>query len=170
MILRKALVCVGLVTCSVFACLITDSQAAPYPERLALKVEFDENEDGKQSTEERARARISAKEARSKSDPLWLRKTSAPLPPKPVVDAAAAEHFNDQKHYSINAVRTVFIEFPGSDWEAELRDFYLTDVEIPATVTHRRKDTTKRWRQICGASIDPGGAGRTSATAGTRPG
>jgi hypothetical protein len=36
--------------------------------------------------------------------------------------------------YALDAVRTLFIEFESPDWEAELEDFYHTDVDVPATV------------------------------------
>jgi hypothetical protein len=36
--------------------------------------------------------------------------------------------------YAPNALRTLFIAFDSPEWEAELEDFYHTDVEVPATV------------------------------------
>jgi hypothetical protein len=36
--------------------------------------------------------------------------------------------------YDAGTVRTLFLEFPTSDWERELSTFYNTDVEVPATV------------------------------------
>jgi spore coat protein CotH len=37
--------------------------------------------------------------------------------------------------YDPTALRTFFLEFESKDWEAELADFYGTDVEVPATLT-----------------------------------
>ncbi|WP_168215756.1 CotH kinase family protein [Roseimaritima ulvae] len=37
--------------------------------------------------------------------------------------------------YDTDTLRTVFIDFTGDDWEAELEDFHGTDVEVPATLT-----------------------------------
>jgi spore coat protein CotH len=37
--------------------------------------------------------------------------------------------------YDPKVIRTFFLEFPKQDWEAELGDFYGTDVELPAKLT-----------------------------------
>jgi spore coat protein CotH len=37
--------------------------------------------------------------------------------------------------YDTSVVRTFFLEFESPDWEAELSDFYNTDVEVPAMLT-----------------------------------
>ena len=37
--------------------------------------------------------------------------------------------------YDTNVVRTIFFDFENKDWEAELADFYRTDVDVPATLT-----------------------------------
>lgn len=37
--------------------------------------------------------------------------------------------------YEPTVLRTLFLEFPNKDWEAELADFYRSDVEVPATLT-----------------------------------
>ena len=37
--------------------------------------------------------------------------------------------------YDNTVLRTMFLEFENSDWEAELADFYNTDVEVPAMMT-----------------------------------
>jgi Ca2+-binding EF-hand superfamily protein len=36
--------------------------------------------------------------------------------------------------YSPNVMRTFFLKFEDSDWEAQLADFYHTDVQVPATL------------------------------------
>ncbi|MGE0446757.1 MAG: CotH kinase family protein [Vicinamibacterales bacterium] len=36
--------------------------------------------------------------------------------------------------YDMATLRTIFIDFPGVDWEDELETFYNTDVEVPASV------------------------------------
>ena len=40
--------------------------------------------------------------------------------------------YSDEGLYDPNVVRTVFLEFEGDDWEAELADFKPTDVEVNA--------------------------------------
>ena len=37
--------------------------------------------------------------------------------------------------YDQSVFRTIFIDFPNQDWEAELADFRDTDIDVPATVT-----------------------------------
>src|ERR1051325_10483009 len=59
-----------------------------------------------------------------------------PAKPGPKVDPSEAKNYPDAKFYDTSVLRTVFIDFENKkDWEAELADFYHTDVEVPATVT-----------------------------------
>ena len=37
--------------------------------------------------------------------------------------------------YAANTLRTIFLDFENTDWEAELEAFHGTDVEVPATLT-----------------------------------
>ncbi len=37
--------------------------------------------------------------------------------------------------YDAGTLRTLFLDFEGADWEAELADFVRTDIEVPATLT-----------------------------------
>ena len=37
--------------------------------------------------------------------------------------------------YDTKTVRTLFLQFPGTEWEREMEAFYSTDVDVPATVT-----------------------------------
>jgi spore coat protein CotH len=56
--------------------------------------------------------------------------------PGPKVSPADVKAYPDAKLYDTSVLRTLFIEFDNTkDWEAELADFYHTDVEIPATLT-----------------------------------
>lgn len=41
----------------------------------------------------------------------------------------------DKPLYDPSALRTLFLEFDDTDWEAQLADFYHSDVELPATLT-----------------------------------
>ena len=41
--------------------------------------------------------------------------------------------------YDIDVLRTIFLDFATDDWEAEMADFYHTDVEVPAKMTVDRK-------------------------------
>ncbi|MCY2967708.1 MAG: CotH kinase family protein, partial [Planctomycetota bacterium] len=42
---------------------------------------------------------------------------------------------SDAPLYAPHVVRTIFIDFESNDWEAEMADFYRTDVDVPATIT-----------------------------------
>lgn len=53
----------------------------------------------------------------------------------PKVAVADAETYPDKKLYDTKVLRTLFLEFKNEDWEAELADFYKTDVNVPATLT-----------------------------------
>jgi spore coat protein CotH len=58
-----------------------------------------------------------------------------PAKPGPKVDPADAKSYPEAKLYDTSVLRTIFVEFENKkDWEAELADFYHTDVEVPATV------------------------------------
>ena len=58
-------------------------------------------------------------------------------PPEPGARLAPADvrTFPNAPTYDMSALRTFFFEFENADWEAELADFYNTDVEVPATLT-----------------------------------
>ncbi|MHC4079586.1 MAG: CotH kinase family protein, partial [Planctomycetota bacterium] len=44
-------------------------------------------------------------------------------------------HYPKKKLYDMDIVRTLFLEFPGQDWEEEVAAFYRTDVCVPAKLT-----------------------------------
>ncbi|HZZ79821.1 MAG TPA: CotH kinase family protein [Gemmataceae bacterium] len=59
-----------------------------------------------------------------------------PAKPGPKVSPADVKSYPNAKFYDTSVLRTIFIDFANKkDWEAELADFYHTDVEVPATVT-----------------------------------
>ena len=63
-------------------------------------------------------------------------KSKDPAKPGPKVNPADVKAYPEAKLYDTTILRTIFIEFENKkDWEAELADFYHTDVEVPATVT-----------------------------------
>ena len=47
---------------------------------------------------------------------------------------AEVESFAGKPLYDPTILRTLFLDFEDKDWEAELGDFYRTDVEVPATL------------------------------------
>lgn len=44
-------------------------------------------------------------------------------------------HYPQAELYDPGILRTLFLEFENADWEAELADFYKSDVEVPAKLT-----------------------------------
>lgn len=59
-----------------------------------------------------------------------------PAKPGPKVTPADVKSYPDKTLYEPTILRTIFLEFDNrTDWEAELADFYRTDVEVPAAVT-----------------------------------
>lgn len=59
-----------------------------------------------------------------------------PAKPGPKVAPSDVKSYPDAKLYDPTVLRTIFIDFENKkDWEAELADFYHTDVEVPATIT-----------------------------------
>ncbi|MBM4069614.1 MAG: spore coat protein CotH [Planctomycetes bacterium] len=58
-----------------------------------------------------------------------------PAKPGPRVKPDEVKVHPDAPLYDPNVLRTLFIDFPSQDWEAELADFYRSDVEVPATLT-----------------------------------
>ena len=53
----------------------------------------------------------------------------------PAVALTDVKHYKDAPLFSNDVVRTVFLEFPMPDWEAELELFHGTDIDFPATMT-----------------------------------
>ena len=54
--------------------------------------------------------------------------------PGPRVARADAESFPGESLYDPTVLRTLFLDFEGDAWEAEMADFYHTDVEMPASL------------------------------------
>jgi hypothetical protein len=55
--------------------------------------------------------------------------------PGPKLTPGSVKIYNDEPLYDLKVLRTVFLDFEDEDWEAEMADFYHTDVDIPATLT-----------------------------------
>ncbi len=62
-------------------------------------------------------------------------KTRAPGKPGPRVTPADVKTYPKAPLYEPTVLRTLFLEFEDKDWEAELADFYKTDILVPATLT-----------------------------------
>lgn len=62
-------------------------------------------------------------------------KESEPGKPGPKVKPEDVKSYPDKSLYDLGTLRTLFLEFEATDWEAELADFYHSDVEVPAKLT-----------------------------------
>ncbi len=55
--------------------------------------------------------------------------------PGPKVAPADVASYGDKPLYDPTVIRTLFLDFEDKDWEAEMVEFYKSDVEVPATLT-----------------------------------
>ena len=112
-------------------------------ERKLVK-DFDKNGDGWLNKEERAQARKSIKNGGGFGGKGFGKggfgkggfgKGGEPGRPGPKVSPGEVKNYPAAKLYDTSVLRTIFIEFENSDWEAELQDFHNTDVDVPATLS-----------------------------------
>ena len=120
----------------------------PMAEKREILAQFDKDNDQHLNRDERAAARAFLKEnpvaRRFGGPPGGMRgpgglgpmggPTTPPVPgqklaPTDVKPAAAADLFDAK------TLRTLFLDFDNSDWEAELEAFHSTDVDVPAKLT-----------------------------------
>lgn len=122
----------------------------PMQEERKLVKEFDADGDKRLNAAERKAAReFLAKETaegRGPRRPGGPRRGGGPggpggaednTPPAPgeKLGPADVKSFPDAPLYDPQTLRTLFLQFEGSDWEKELSDFNNSDVEVPATLT-----------------------------------
>jgi spore coat protein CotH len=106
-----------------------------------LVKQFDKDNDGKLNQEERNAAREFIKKGGGGGMGGFkggFGKGGKKDPPKagPTVTPADVKNYPDAKLYDPAVMRTIFLDFENKkDWEAEMADFYKSDVEIPATLT-----------------------------------
>jgi Spy/CpxP family protein refolding chaperone len=113
------------------------------PDRKLAK-KFDANDDGVLDAEERALARAEAKKevrggfgGRGGPGGRGGRgggEEAAPREPGPKLSPSEVAPLQGPL-YDPKLLRTLFLDFESADWEAEMADFYRTDVEVPATLT-----------------------------------
>lgn len=113
----------------------------------ALVSQFDADKDGRLNTEERqaARAFLATTPASGRGGPGGGRMggrggrggpggaPAGPAPAGPTITPAEVTP-SSAPLYDDRTLRTLFLTFETSDWEAELTAFYNTDVEVPATL------------------------------------
>jgi hypothetical protein len=106
--------------------------------------DFDKDGDGRLNAEERKAAREVLKKdggfgrgpgMKGGFGPPGMRGKQEPPKPGPKVSPDQVATYPDKPLYEPTALRTLFLDFENSDWEAELQDFHGTDVEVPCTLT-----------------------------------
>jgi spore coat protein CotH len=107
----------------------------PGGQQRKIVKDFDKNNDGWLNADERKAAREVAKKAGFEKKGFGPKGGNNAGKPGPHVKPEEVKNFPDAKLYDEAVLRTVFIEFENTDWEAELQDFHGTDVDVPATVT-----------------------------------
>ena len=116
------------------------AQDQPQWARLELVERFDADRSGHLEAAERttARAWITANPRTDKAGVRIMRATASLATTAPGsgenITPNSVPHYREAGLYEQDVLRTVFLEFPGDDWETELTDFYRTDVEVPVTV------------------------------------
>lgn len=112
------------------------------PARVLVKT-FDKDKNGRLNLVERKAARDSLKKdgggrrGPGFGPPPGMFGGEEMEAPKPGlrVDPAQVKTYSEKPLYDPSVVRTLFFEFEDKGWEAELADFYKSDVEVPATLT-----------------------------------
>src|SRR5262249_44833785 len=87
-----------------------------------------------------------------------------PAKPGPRVTPAEVKNYPRAGLYEPTVLRTIFIDFEDKDWEAELADFYKTDVQVPATLTvdgKRHRDVGVHFRGMSSYFMVPAGYKRS---------
>ncbi len=117
----------------------------PMGQERKLVKQFDKNADNRLNREERLEARAFLKKDRQGGGgrrgpggfgpPPGFGGAEEPTPkPGPHLDAGSVATFPGKPLYDPAIVRTLFLTFEDSDWEAQLADFHHTDVDLPATL------------------------------------
>jgi hypothetical protein len=107
----------------------------PPPDRAIVK-DFDKNGDKRLDRMERSAARDWLRaQAEGRGFGRGGRDTFRASPePGMRLDPAGVRTYPDAPLYDLGTLRTLFLTFDQNDWDQELRAFYGTDVEVPATV------------------------------------
>jgi len=108
---------------------------------VKLVKQFDQNGDQRLDAPERQAARAFLAEEKAagrgprRPGPRGRADSQEPPVSGPKLTPAEVKLFPEVPLYDPQTVRTLFLEFASPDWEAELADFYHTDVEVPVTLT-----------------------------------
>jgi len=114
----------------------------PMQEETKLVKQFDKEGDKRLNVAERkaareflAKERAEGRGARRRGPRGRDQEPQEPVQAGPKLSTADVKKYPDAGLYDPLIVRTLFLEFENADWEAELGDFYRTDVEVPCKLT-----------------------------------
>ena len=106
-------------------------------QRIKLVERFDADQNGRLDSKERAAARKWIQENRRRRRRGFRGRGAADGASREVKDPilpTKVPHYPQKKLFDTSVLRTVFLSFSQQDWRQELADFYLTDVDVPATM------------------------------------
>jgi spore coat protein CotH len=116
----------------------------PMGQERKLVKQFDKDADGRLNPQERQSARESLKKDRQGGGrggrpgfgppPGFGGEAEPKATPGPHLDPADVTTISGKPLYDATVLRTLFLEFEDKDWEAQLADFYHSDVDLPATL------------------------------------
>ena len=116
----------------------------PMGQERKLVKKFDKNGDGRLDASERMAARESLKRDRPAGGrpgpgfgppPGFGRENEEPAQPGPRVAPGDVPAYTGKSLHEPTILRTLFLDFEDKDWEAEMADFYRSDVDVPARLT-----------------------------------
>tara|TARA_R110002072_G_scaffold162687_3_gene314837 strand:- start:25941 stop:27428 length:1488 start_codon:yes stop_codon:yes gene_type:complete len=112
-------------------------EGAPKFSKKQLVKAFDSDQNGRLTGDERTAAIQWIHEDLKKNPPR--RRGSRPAPEselKPYkVAKDSVQRYGDHDLYDTSVVRTIFIDFANANWSEDMKLFYRTDIDEPATVT-----------------------------------
>jgi hypothetical protein len=103
-------------------------------QKTLLVEQFDKDGDKRLNAVERRAARSYMETQRFGGRGRFGPQIGAPEHGRPMSPSDVKSPYPSTPLYDMNTVRTIFIDFEGTDWEQELSTFYNTDVDVPATV------------------------------------
>jgi hypothetical protein len=103
-------------------------------QEIKIVERFDKDGDGRLNREERDAARAWLKTQPRRG---FFRRAGSRVDTTagPKLTPGDVKIYNNEPLYDMKVLRTFFLEFDDADWEAEMQDFYHTDVDLPATLT-----------------------------------
>lgn len=109
--------------------------APRFSKKLVVKA-FDRDDNGRLTGDERTAAIQWLKDDLEKNPP---RRRPRPAPEKTMESYEVAkdgvEHYPNRHLYDVDVIRTVFLDFANENWHEDMKLFYRTDIDEPATVT-----------------------------------